>query len=226
MRFISTIGTEHVWIPPYMFFLCKGKERMTELEAMNMLLRLIGSSPVNSLSTPHPDAANAKVTLDRIRKQFQRKGWWFNVDYKVTLNPDNNDEIKLPDTYSTVIFQNSCLIKRGKYVYNKVEQTNKIKEPVVIDRAVTTLDWDELPHSVQEYCAYFAGSQFIRDELEDPQKEANLQQSATQVLIDVRQQDLEESKFNMFNKRRVMQARAGVMPYGRGTHRFYGTPDV
>ncbi|QDP58704.1 MAG: putative tail tubular protein [Prokaryotic dsDNA virus sp.] len=199
---------------------------MTELEAMNMLLRLIGSSPVNSLSTPHPDAANAKVTLDRIRKQFQRKGWWFNVDYKITMNPDSNDEIKLPSTYSTVIFQDSSLIKRGKYVYNKIEQTNKMYQPVIIERAVNTLDWDELPQSVQEYCAYFAGSQFIRDELEDPQKEANLQQSATQVLIDIRQQDLEESKFNMFNKRRVLQARAGVSPYSRGTQRFFGTPDA
>jgi len=35
---------------------------MNELETLNMLLRLIGSSPVNSLNTDHPDAANAKAT--------------------------------------------------------------------------------------------------------------------------------------------------------------------
>ena len=62
---------------------------MDELEALNMLLRAVGNSPVNSKSTDHPDAVNALSTLTRIRKQVQLTGWWFNIDYGVILTPDS-----------------------------------------------------------------------------------------------------------------------------------------
>ena len=53
---------------------------MDELEAVNMLLRAIGSSPIVNIDVRHPDAANAIASLDRIRKRMQRRGWWFNLD--------------------------------------------------------------------------------------------------------------------------------------------------
>lgn len=199
---------------------------MNELEALNMLLRLIGSSPVNNVDTPHPDAANAKTTLNRIRRQAQRREWWFNLDYNVTLEPDDRQEIILPETYSTVVFQDKNLIKRGKYVYNKITQSNKHTTSVLACRVCMVLDWDDMPEVVQEYCAYLAASHFVRDELEDPQKEADLEKSAAQVLIDVRKQDLAEGQYNMFGKARVVAARAGVQPYQRNNKRFFGTPDV
>ena len=48
---------------------------MEELEALNLLLRAIGSDPVNSLKTNQPDAANAIDTLNRYRKRVQKRGW-------------------------------------------------------------------------------------------------------------------------------------------------------
>lgn len=195
---------------------------MNELEAMNMLLRLIGSSPVNSLDTPHPDAANAKATLDRIREQAQRTGWWFNIDYDITLQAGSDGRIELPKQYSTVIFRDLNYIKRGKYVYDRVKQTNKINGPVCLQRVTTILPWEEMPEVMCDYVAYFAASQFVRDELEDPNKEANLKESAAQVLLDVRRQDLDESRYNVFNKSRVLQARAGTRPYSRNIRRIFG----
>ena len=199
---------------------------MNEQEAMNMLLRSIGSSPVNSVDTPHPDAVNARTTLNRIRRQAQRRGWWFNIDYNIYLQPDERNEILLPDTLSTVVFDDTRYIKRGKYVYDKFLQTNKHTDNVLAKRTVSILDWDDMPESMQEYCAYFANSQFIRDELEDPQKEKDLEKSAQQCLVDVKKQDLEEGQYNVFNKARVVRARAGVRPYHRSNKRFSGDPDV
>lgn len=198
---------------------------MDELEALNMLLRLIGSSPVNSLDTPHPDAANAKTTLDRARRQTQRNSWWFNTDYQVTLYPDNSGYVPVPDTYSSVVFANNCYIVRGDKVYNRVTQTYEINDEVLAQVVIQVLDWDNLPMIVQDYCAYTAASQFIRDELEDPTKEQQLQQDAMKFLIDMRKQDLTENQYNIFNKSRVVQARGGVRPYGRKL-RFTGTPDA
>ena len=52
---------------------------MLELDAINMMLRAIGSTPVNNVEIPQPDVANARRTLDRNRKSAQKRGWWFNI---------------------------------------------------------------------------------------------------------------------------------------------------
>jgi predicted nucleic acid-binding Zn ribbon protein len=212
-------------IPPYMFFLCKGNY-MTELEAMNMLLRLIGSSPVNDIENSHPDVANARTTLDRIRKQAQRRGWWFNIDYGVTYQPNEINEIVLADEVTTLVAGNRDYVQRGRKLYDKRCNTYKFTTDVVIERQVRYIEWDDMPDSMQMYCAYFAGAEFVRDELEDPQKQQDLQKSAGMAMLDVKKQDLEEGRYNIFANARIARARGGVRPYGRGTMRFFGSPDV
>lgn len=199
---------------------------MGELETLNMLLRLIGSSPVNSLTTTHPDAANAKATMQRISRKVQRKGWWFNIDYNVILSPDQTGVIKLASTISSVVFEDPQYIQRGDVVYDKYNQTGIFTTGLTAKRTTTILDWDEMPAVMQEYCAYYAGSEFVRDELEDPQKEASLRETASASYLDVKKQELEEGQYNIFNKERVIRARGGIRPYSRGNKRFYGDPDV
>ncbi len=187
---------------------------MDELEAVNMLLRLIGSSPVNSLETAHPDAKNAKVTLDRVRKQTQRKSWWFNSDYNLVLEADTKGFVAVPKQYTSVTFKEPYYIERSGRVYDKVNQTSKIGKDVETYLCIQILDWDNLPDVVQDYCAYSAAVQFIRDELEDPSKSKELKEDAAKAFVDMKNQDLTENKYNMFNKARVRRARVGVRPYG------------
>lgn len=189
---------------------------MDELEAVNMLLRLIGSSPVNSLDSNHPDVANSKATLDRFRKSVQRQGWWFNTDYNVILNQDSSGVIKIPETFATVVLEDQKLIVRGGQIYDRVNQTSRGLTNVKAYKIVHILDWEDLPATAQSYCAYAAAVEFIRDELEDPNKQNDVKQSAAQELITLRNQDLEESRFNIFNKSRIVKARAGVRPYRSG----------
>ena len=199
---------------------------MSELEALNLLLRAIGSSPVNSLETPHPDAANGLTTLERLRRQLQKRGWWFNIDFDVILTPDVNGEILLPTTYDTMVLEDMSLIKRGNKIYNRAKQTYLHTDPVRVIYIIQLLSWDEMPGSMQEYVTYVSAGQFVRDELEDLNKEQDYYASAQQVLIDLNRQDMAEGRYNMFNNARVQQARAGVQPYQRNNKRFYGDPDV
>lgn len=199
---------------------------MNELEAMNMLLRLIGSSPVNSTDNKHPDVANAKVTLNRIRKQAQRRGWWFNTDYNVVYEPNEQSEIVLSSEVSTLVASSRNYIQRGNKLYDKVNNTFKFNCNVLVKRQVRYLEWDDMPDAMKDYCAYFAGAEFIRDELEDLQKKKDLQQSAGIAMLDVKKQDLEEGRYNVFDSARVARARAGVRPYGRSSILFAGSPDV
>ena len=186
---------------------------MKELEAMNVLLRAIGSSPVNSLETPHPDAANAKATLKRLRLQAQNRGWWFNVDYNVTFTQNETGEIEIPSYISSLKMLDRTYVKRGDKLYDTVNQTYVINCDLVAARVIRMVDWDELPQAMQEYITYFAASQFVQDELEDSAKTAHFQEQAGMAMLDVKKQDLEEGQYNMFDRPKFRQNRAGIRPY-------------
>ena len=209
------------------FFFAK-EINMDELEALNMLLKLIGSNVVNDVTTAHPDVANARTTLARLRKRAQKRGWWFNIDYNVIYQPDPiTKEIIIPAEITTFVAKDTAgVIKRGGKLYNKYDQTYQFEENVQAHRVVRILEWDDMPESMQEYCAYSAAVEFVRDELEDLEKQRDLAGSAGIALIDVNRDDLEQGQYNTFNKSRVRRARAGVNPYARNNARFFGDPDV
>lgn len=198
---------------------------MKELEAINMMLRAIGSSPVNDIDTPHPDAANAKATLRRKAREAQKRGWWFNIDYNVLYYPNFNNEIILSEDILSMALTDSTIIKRGLKLYDSVNNTYKFKEPIEIHRSVRALPWNEIPESMQEHIQYLAAAEFVRDEIEDNAKAQSLREDAGIAMINVKKEDLETSQFNSFNKSRVLRARGGVNPYSRGNRRFSGDPD-
>ena len=185
---------------------------MEELEALNLLLRAIGSDPVNSVSTQQPDEANALDTLNRYRKKAQKRGWWFNIQYKVVFQVVGG-EIRIPKEYTTVVFDDTTLVKRGTRLFDKVNNTYQMTENKTAARTIYTTVWDEMPTSMQEYVAYVAAASFIRDDIEDSQKSQEFQVEAGLSMLDLKKEDLEQGQYNSFNKSRVVAARRGVRPY-------------
>ena len=187
---------------------------MEKLEAVQMLLRAIGSSPVNSLNVAHPDVANALSSLERLRKSVQKRGWWFNTDYNVVFQADiNTGEVRIPKEITKFIPAEATFVKRGRQVYNSQTQTFNIGTNVTALKTVRSLEWEDLPSSMQEYAAYLACAQFISDELEDTTKEEKYQKLAGISKIDLDAEDLESIKVNVFHNARVMRARSGQTPY-------------
>ena len=200
---------------------------MDELETLNMLLRLIGSAPVNSTDTNHPDAANALATMDRNRKRVQRRGWWCNIAYNVEYQPDSRGEIKIPSPISVFVPVQQGIVVRDDKLYDSVNNTYKFSASVIAKRVVRVLDWDDMPYVMQEYAAYVAAGEFVRDELEDYSKLDSIMQSAAQSFLDLKKQELDEAQYNIFQTSRIRQARAPIQPYHRGVGhgKFSGDPD-
>lgn len=199
---------------------------MNELDTVNMMLRLIGSSPVNSLVSKHPDMVNAKTTLNRIRAANQQTGWWFNTEYDVTMTLDERSNIVVDNNVHVIIPYDNSIVQRGNRMYNVVTNTYTFSNNIVVRKIIRVLEWLELPTSMQMYCAYNAASQFIRDELEDPSKEKQLQLEAARAFVEVQKQHLNIRQLNVFDRPRVRRARGGVRPYGQTTRLFSGSPDV
>lgn len=76
---------------------------ITELDAVNEMLSVIGESPVNTLENlQNIDAINALRILRAINRQEQARGWSFNIISEHTLNPDTyTKRIKWAVTTST-----------------------------------------------------------------------------------------------------------------------------
>jgi len=190
---------------------------MEELDALNLLLRAIGSDPVNSVSTQQPDAANAIDTLNRYRRRVQKRGWWCNIQYNVVFQVASN-EIRIPKEYTSVIFDDLNLVKRGTRLFDKVKSTFQFTENVTARRTIYTLPWEEMPESMREVVAYMAASSFVRDEIEDVDKSSQLQTEAGMAMVDLKKEDLEHGQYNSFHKSRVYRARVGVRPYNLGAY--------
>lgn len=198
---------------------------MNELDSLNMLLRLIGSSPVNSVVSRHPDAVNAITTLNRMRTEYQQVSWWFNTEYSVTMKPNNVHNIVVDTNVGVIIPYDNSVVKRGNKLYNVVTNTYTFSEAVTVHKIVRILEWQEMPVSMQLYCAYMAGSQYIRDELEDPQKQRQLEVDAQRAYIEVQKQHLNARQLNVFDHSTIRKARNGVRPYLRSNILFSGSPD-
>ena len=185
---------------------------MNELEALNLLLRAIGTAPVNSVSAPQPDVAAARTALNRARNQAQQRGWWFNIDYNTTFTPVDNG-ILIPTSISSIVAVDRNYVKRGDKLYNRYTNSYVFTDPVVIHRLIRILDWDDMPDCMREHCAYLAAMWFVEDEISDIQKGQAFRDNATTALIAVSRRDLEEGQYSMYTSSRTMQARAGVQPY-------------
>lgn len=198
-------------------FFAKEINKMNELEAVQMLLRAIGSSPVNNLDVAHPDVANARACLNRLRKSIQKRGWWFNQDYNVTFQVNSVGEVTIPKEITKFVSDNAQFVKRGRKVYDTCNQTFIINTNIVAIKTVRSLEWEDMPASIQEYGAYLACAQFISDEIEDAAKEEKYEKLAGISKIDVDAEDLDSATVNVFNNDRITRARGGVIPYQRRT---------
>lgn len=140
----------------------------TKLEAVNVMLSLIGEAAVNSLSSGLVDAEMAETILDNITRSVQSTGWSFNEEIGYTLSPDSNGHLNLPancvrvDLSQTVSkYRDSRFdyIQRGSKLYDKVNHTYVISDPVVVDMVVL-LDFEELPEAARRFITIRAGRSF------------------------------------------------------------------
>ncbi|OUU19776.1 MAG: hypothetical protein CBC13_12010 [Planctomycetia bacterium TMED53] len=137
---------------------------MTELEAINTLLAVIGEAPVASLSTTAvneiTDSALAQRTLKEVSRDVQSEGWSWNTDVAVEITANVSDEYVLPSntlqaSFSPNNYPYSQYIVRGLKIYDRQKRTFTLtemnKEPMQIGELVTQLDWDLVPHAGQQY---------------------------------------------------------------------------
>jgi hypothetical protein len=137
---------------------------VTELEAVNVILSVIGESPVESLAdtalTQITEVALARRTLAEIKRDVAAEGWSWNTDYGITLTRTlSDDTFPLPADYLRCTFiehnaaENDSYVIRGGRVYDRNKRTFTMPtvDAIKIDSAVVDLAFDDIPYAAQNY---------------------------------------------------------------------------
>lgn len=137
--------------------------RMTEIEAVNLMLSAIGESPVNSIEDPVlPDVATAKRELDNQCRALQNKGWDFNTDKAFVLTPDSVfNKITLPANTLKVnpVDPSQDFVQRGSFLYDRDNNSYTFTAPVKVN-ITSLLPFSELPAHAQQLVLIRAARKF------------------------------------------------------------------
>lgn len=137
----------------------------SELEAVNRMLRGIGSSPVSTLEdSGDVDVVSAVSTLRDVSRQVQQKGWHFNTEKEFPLVPASpSKEISVPSNclrVDTVSYDFIIdVVQRGSRLYNRKDRTYQFDKTIKVDMVVF-LPFNELPEAARNYIAIKATRMF------------------------------------------------------------------
>jgi len=145
---------------------------MTELEAVNIMLRSIAETPVTTLDVDTiEDAQIALSTLREVSRNFQAQGWHFNTDYDYPLSTDGNDKIPYPTTAAhcdPMASEGYDLVKRGGFFWDRENLTFTFTGVTSIKfKIVWMFDFEDLPQLARNYIAMVATRKFAQDIMGD-----------------------------------------------------------
>ena len=136
--------------------------RTTYLEAVNLVLRMMGEAPVDSLDGQFGLAQQAADSLLTVSRKLQSEAWSFNTDYQRTLLRDAiSNQINLPANALRVEvnpydYSSLDIVQRGDKLYDRKGGTYTFAQDITAD-VTYGLDWEELPEHARRYIAVTAG---------------------------------------------------------------------
>ena len=137
----------------------------TELQAINIMLSVIGEAPVNSITgTTSVDVSTAKNLLDETSMSIQSQGWHFNTheNYK-SLALDQNNKIPLPSNCVKVDasrdFRYINVTLRNGFLYDLEKHTDVFTSAPQVD-IVLVQQFEHLPEYARRYIVVKASRRF------------------------------------------------------------------
>jgi hypothetical protein len=135
---------------------------MTLLEAVNILLSVIGEAPVESLATTNQneitDSALARRALEEVERDVQSEGWSWNTEFCYPLTKTGEGKFTIPLSalrveFSAVDYPDGRYVIRGLQVWDRIDHTALFPdvEELHASLLVRRLSWDEIPHPAQQY---------------------------------------------------------------------------
>ena len=174
---------------------------LSELEAVNTMLRIIGEAPVSTLSNPTSlDVINALADLDEASRQVQERGWMVNKEYDLELIPDINGYLNVdPDILRiepTKEYKHLILTQRGDKIYNIKDRTFVFTDPVKFD-VIRLLPFTDLPQALRHYIMVKAARKFQKRQIGAEILDGFTEEEEAQALASAEDQDTSGNHYNI-----------------------------
>jgi len=174
----------------------------TELQAINIMLSVIGEAPVNSITgTTSVDVSTAKNLLDETSMSVQSQGWHFNTqeNYK-NLALDQNNKIPLPSNCVKVDasknFRYINITLRNGFLYDLEKHTDVFTTVPEVD-LVLVQQFEQLPEYARQYITQKASRRFASRFLGDSEIVKLIANDENEALMAFHQADSQEADVNM-----------------------------
>lgn len=137
----------------------------SELEAINVMLGVIGESPVSSLvDTGLADVSNAIQVFNETNREVQSFEWDFNSEEDYPLVRDSFGYIPVPPNalkldITTKYRSKYAPVVRGAKLYDKLNHTFIFPEDIEVD-IVWLLPFTDAPEAVRRYITVAAARKF------------------------------------------------------------------
>jgi hypothetical protein len=127
---------------------------LTELEAVNVMLSVIGEAPVNTLTgAATVDVIQVKAILTQVSREVQSAGWHFNIEKDYPLVPNVNGEITLAANMVRVDADQVPeldVVQRGLRLYSRKDHAFQFQQTVKAE-VIFLLPFDELPQTARQF---------------------------------------------------------------------------
>lgn len=178
---------------------------MTEIDAINRMLRYIGELPIpsdvtiDSLPEGH-EAVQARTILSETLREEQEDNWWFN-SLTMTFVPDVDGYITIPS--NVIMFESDQYSVDGGNLYDLETMATTFTANVEMEVRLE-ISFDNIPDifrtfvvlvSAKHLHVYLNGDETTQKELET---KINVQR------IKLERENLKQSKFNLVKDKRVI----------------------
>lgn len=178
------------------------QSQLTELQAVNIILKNIGLAPVNSLTdSPSADVVAAQAALDEAQRAVLVEGWEFNTETEYPLTPSGG-QITIPSNFFRYRPMDPTLrltTREGK-LYDLTERTFTFDDTVEVE-AVVSLTWTDLPEAARQYIAIKAAREFAQDMMKDADAgkyDAEAELRARSALVEAESQNARHTMFDNY----------------------------
>ena len=170
-----------------------------ELEAVNEILGSIGEPPVSTLEdNSNLDVVNARRVLLSASKAIQSKGWTFNIEQNLELQPDfykktipySDDILSMRSTTTATPYVN-----RGGLVYDRITRTDVFEESIFVD-TVRLRTLSEMPECFSRWIIATASLKFVNNYLGDDSTSRRLMNEVENARMDCNEYELDYGNYN------------------------------
>ncbi|PWM76698.1 MAG: phage tail protein [Phascolarctobacterium sp.] len=174
---------------------------ITELDAVNEMLSVIGESPINTLENlQNIDAINALRILRLVNRQEQARGWSFNVISSLTLNPDVlTKKIRWQDNYLFLKGSNGeKLIRSGEYVKDLNADTEKFDSAITAE-AILLVPFEDMPDPMRSYIIAKASLAFQTRYFNSPELTQITSQTLNETWMRLQEYEMTNNSYNILD---------------------------